>query len=49
MLAGLPNATLVELPEGDHSFRVPKKTTGLGAADVRRLVRDAALDWLARL
>jgi len=48
VLAGLPRATLVELPEGDHSFRVPKRTTGLGAADVRRIVRDAALDWLAQ-
>jgi len=49
VLAGLPNATRVDLPDGDHSFRVPKRTTGLGAADVRRLVLTAALEWLARL
>lgn len=49
VLAGLPSATLIEVPEGDHSFRVPKRTTGLSAADVRQNVRDAALAWLARL
>lgn len=49
VLAGLPRATLIEIPEGDHSFRIPKKRTGLGAADVRRMVCDAALEWLERL
>jgi len=48
VVAGLPRATLVEIPEGDHSFRVPKRT-GLGAADVRRIVQEAAVDWLSRL
>jgi predicted alpha/beta-hydrolase family hydrolase len=44
VLDGLPRATLVEIPEGDHGFRVPKR---LGTeASVRATIADAVIRWL---
>jgi predicted alpha/beta-hydrolase family hydrolase len=40
-----PAATLYEVPEGDHSFAVPKRT-GFSAADVEKQVQRAVIDWL---
>ena len=41
-----PAATLHRLDDGDHSFRVPKRT-GRSAADVEAEVFQAVLGWLA--
>jgi predicted alpha/beta-hydrolase family hydrolase len=38
-------ATLLKLEQGDHSFKVPKRT-GLVAADVERLVFEGVAAWL---
>ena len=40
-----PAAALHEIPEGDHSFAVPRRT-GLGAADVEKQIQRAVVEWL---
>ena len=40
-----PAATLHEIPEGDHSFAVPRRT-GLTGADVERQIHRAVIEWL---
>jgi uncharacterized protein len=46
--ARLPRATLVRIEDGDHSFRVPKRT-GRGAADVERAIVSAITAWIETL
>jgi predicted alpha/beta-hydrolase family hydrolase len=47
VLDGMPRATLVEIPEADHGFRVPKR---LGTeASVRATIADAVIRWLDAL
>lgn len=45
LLAGLPSATLSLVPDGDHSFKVRKKVTGLTAAQVMSDLADRLLTW----
>lgn len=47
VLDGLPRATLVEIAEGDHGFRVPKRRGT--EATVRAAVADAVIRWLDAL
>jgi predicted alpha/beta-hydrolase family hydrolase len=46
--ARLPRATLHRVEDGDHSFRVPKRT-GRTAADVEAGILTAITSWLPRL
>ncbi len=47
VLDGLPRATLVELPDGDHGFRVPKRVGD--EAWVRSTIAAAVIRWLGDL
>lgn len=44
VLDGLPRATLVEIDEGDHGFRVPKRRGT--EASVRATIADTVIRWL---
>jgi predicted alpha/beta-hydrolase family hydrolase len=44
VLDGLPRATLVELEDADHGFRVPKRRGS--EADVRATIAGAVIRWL---
>ncbi len=44
VLDGLPRATLVEIEDGDHGFRVPKRHGT--EADVRARIAGAIVSWL---
>ena len=44
-IASLPNATLHPVDNGDHSHKVPGRTT----ADVTKELVDATIDWLAKI
>jgi len=46
--ARLPRATLHRVEDGDHSFRVPKRT-GRTPAEVEAAIVSAITSWLARL
>lgn len=45
VVAALPTATLSLVPDGDHSFKVRKKLTGLGADAVMQLLADRWRAW----
>lgn len=44
-IASMPSATLHRVAEGDHGFRVPKRT-GRTADDVQREIADTMIAWL---
>jgi hypothetical protein len=48
VLASLPNATLHLVEDGDHSFKVPRRT-GRSEADVRADILSATVEWLGGL
>lgn len=48
IVAGLPRATLHEIPDADHSFAVPKRT-GRTAADVHAELADAIVEFVGRV
>lgn len=47
-LRTLPNATVVDIPDADHSFKVPKRT-GRTWDDVMEEVVARSVEWLERL
>lgn len=49
VLRGLPHATLVLVPDGDHSFTVRRKVTGRGAAEVMASLADDLVRWARAL
>ena len=48
VISGCKNGTLITIEEGDHSFKVPKKTTGLSSADVIRQIAHQTNDWILK-
>lgn len=47
VLDGLPRATLVEIPDGDHGFRIPRRHGT--EAEVRATIAAAIIRWLGAL
>jgi predicted alpha/beta-hydrolase family hydrolase len=48
-VASLPSATLVLTPDGDHSFNVRKKTSGVTTADAVQALCDTLVRWSTSL
>jgi len=46
IVAGLPGAAMVVIPDADHGYRVPKRT-GIGPVEVLDLLAETVTGWLA--